>query len=282
MPTGNNSFVQDWQRDQRIYRAFVYIGGAFAFFALVTVVILKNIYTGSSTFLVSKTADPLIFEISIILIGAVFGTAIVGTVFDQYQRRFVARESIMVKKLLGEGIIEVFRSSTDPALLQFMTHLINGARSEMTFIGLGLGILSRNREILSAIGERLNHQQSLMVNIIFGGNQNSGVQNRIFEEEQWHTQNNLSYDSTWVTRYPAEIRSLLDQVVLPAARGRLRVEAAATCPIMTIIKIDDIYLFFSYGPPSIRGSQSPWIALDTNSSCGHLGRFLAKSVEFYT
>ena len=51
--------------------------------------------------------------------------------------------------------------------------------------------------------------------------------------------------------------------------------------MISIFKIDDIYLFFSYGTPDIRGSQSPWIAIKGASDQSEFAYFLKRNINFY-
>jgi len=269
------------REERKRYLWFTYIGGAFFFVLLVTTIIVRVLYSDPSKALISETADAILFEILLITAGTGFGSTVVGVVIDQYQRRFGEYQEEVNRFIFQEGVSDVFRSAEDPRLIQYLLELIPDARSEMVFIGLGLGILSHNREILTAIGERLNAVQSLRVGIYLGSANNEGVKNRIHEEKAWHHENKINYDETWVTRYPAEIRSVLHRIVNGDSTDRLRVVIVDDCPMCTVMKVDDRFLFFAYGSPNIRGSQSPWIVFDGRAINSKWVRFLYDVVSFY-
>ena len=55
-----------------------------------------------------------------------------------------------------------------------------------------------------------------------------------------------------------------------------------TQPTLCIVRIDDRTVYYPYGPPSIRGSQSPWTQIDLTANKGHLSKFIGGALEFYT
>lgn len=269
------------QIKRKRYLAFVYVGGVFFFLLLVVTIILKHLYSDPNESIISEVTDAILFEAFTVISGAGFASAVIGTIIDQYQRR-VGESQVQLSRFIGsEGIVEVFRSATDPRLIQYVQSLILTANSEIFFVGLGLGLLSHNRELLNAIGDRLDAKKNLEVNIFIGKQTNPGVQNRINEEKEWHDKNGISYDPSWVTRYPNEISTVLQHRISEKSRNRLRIVDLDDCPMSTVVKIDDHFLFFVYGTPNIRGSQSPWIAIDKTNGNGEIVKFLNEIVNFY-
>ena len=51
--------------------------------------------------------------------------------------------------------------------------------------------------------------------------------------------------------------------------------------MVSVIKIDAIYLFFPYGTPNIKGSHSPWILIDGNAEGSAMVKFLKDIIKFY-
>jgi hypothetical protein len=51
--------------------------------------------------------------------------------------------------------------------------------------------------------------------------------------------------------------------------------------MVSVIKIDNIYLFFPYGTPNVKGSHSPWIVIDGNADRSALVKFLKDIIQFY-
>lgn len=276
-----NFSLKELQIERKRYLGFIYIGGLFFFILLVGTISLKYIYSSPDKYLISSSLDAIVFESLIEISGTVFAAAIIGTIIDQYQRRIGESQDKFSAFIAEEGIVNVFKSANDPLLIQDLQYHVSNARSEIVFIGLGLGILSHNLDILENIGKRLNERKSLEVNIFIGNEKNQGVMNRIKEEKDWHLKNNLHYNETWVSRYPAEIRSAIYRTVNEKAKSRLKIIDLDDYPMATVVKIDEHFLFFMYGTPDIRGSQSPWVALDISNGSGELVRFLSSIVEYY-
>lgn len=269
------------KKERKRYLAFLYFGGLISFIVMIFTIIAKNVYADPNSALISEPADTILFEILIIVSGTIFGSTIIGVLIDQYQRRFSDHQDDINRFVLQIGIIDVFNSAVDPRLIQHLLRLIPSARSEIVFSGLGLGILSHNFDVLDAIGKRLNAVKSLRTDIFIGGSGSLGVMNRVSEEKIWHEAHGLSYSESWVTRYPAEIKSYLQRVVDVDAIKRLRIVEVDDCPMCTVIKIDDDFLFFSYGSPNIRGSQSPWMAFDGKTINSKWVQFLSNIISFY-
>lgn len=277
----NKKLVEEWQYSQRLFRVFIYLGGIVAFIIIISLIVLKNLYADPTKSIFSETTDSILFEIGLLCSGAFFGSAVVGIMFDQYQQRFVQSETLIAKRFLKEGIIQVFKSANDPNLLEFLMEQVSSARSEIIAAGLGLGILAHNRDLLNNIASRLNDEDNFRVSIFLGSNDNAGVSNRINEEKVAHDKLGLNYDPSWVSRYPAEIKGVLLSQVNQSAHARLKVELADSCPMISAIKIDNIYLFFPYGTPDIRGSQSPWLAIKADSEYSEFAKFLKRVFLFY-
>lgn len=271
----------DAQIKRKRYLAFIYIGGVFFFLLLVVTIILKQLYIAPTQSLISEHVDAILFEVLVLISGAGFASSVIGTIIDQYQRR-VGDSQVQLNRFIGnEGIVEVFKSASDPRLIQYIQSLISTATSEIFFSGLGLGLLAHNMDLLVAIGRRLEEKKNLEVNIFIGSHKNAGVQNRINEERDWHNKNGINYDPSWVTRYPAEIRSVLNHHLNDKTRSRLKIVDLEDCPMSTVIKIDDHFLLFIYGTPNVRGSQSPWLAIDRSNGNGEIVRFLSAIVNYY-
>lgn len=277
----DTNLVDKWQYSQRIYRVFIYFGSIVSFLILITIIILKNVYGSATESLFTETTDSIVFEIGLLCSGAFFGSSVIGIIFDQYQKRFVQSETQIAKRFLTEGIIQVFKSASDPNLINFLLEKIANAKSEVIATGLGLGIFAHNRDILNAISSRLNEEDNFRVNIYLGSESNVGVANRIKEEKEAHARLGLNYDTKWISRYPAEIKGVLLRQVDPNARSRLKVEQVQTCPMISVIKIDNIFLFFPYGTPDIRGSQSPWLSIKGDSDRSEFAKFLRKVISFH-
>ncbi|WP_020586338.1 hypothetical protein [Desulfobacter curvatus] len=277
----NTELVDDWRASQKIYRAFVRVGGFVAFLLMLIIIVLKNLYSSPTESMISEVADAIIFELCLLCSGAFLASSLIGIIFDQYQTRFVQNENLIAKRFIEEGIIRVFKSANDPNLATFILRLIKSTKSEIIACGLGLGLLAHNRDILNAISNRLNEEDNVRVSIYFGSESNVGVQNRIKEEKECHLKLGINYDDQWVTRYPAEIESVLSRSVNNNALNRLKIKKTAVCPMLSVIKFDDIYLFFSYGTPDIRGSQSPWIAIKGTSTQSEFAHFLKRNIDYY-
>lgn len=260
--------------ERRRYVAFVYMGGLISLVILVACGILRQVYSSLDESLISEGVDATTFEVLTLLSSSIFGAAVVGVIIDQYQRRVSAREARDAHLVSKEGFADVFKSASDPRLIEYLNSQIASANSEIAAFGLGLGILSHNIDLLESIADRLNNNRGLIVRIMSGTKGNKGVQSRISEETDWHKQAGANYDPTWVTRYPAEIESVFARDVKPEARDRLEIVELQLCPMLTVLRIDTCYVIHMYGTPSIRGSRSPWLALERSSVRGSLIKFL--------
>jgi hypothetical protein len=269
------------QRERRRYISFLYIGGSFFLLLVIVAIALRVLYSTSTMSFISKTADAIIFDIAITIGEIGFGSAVIGIIIDQYQRRFSEDEENLSRFIADEGIVDVFGSATDPRLVEYLTHIVNQARLEITFVGLGLSVLRDNREMTQAICNRANQIRSLTVNVLVGDINNAGVANRLAEEKSWHQSKNIYYHDTWPTEYFGSISALLITGLNEDAKTRVRLLRLSTCPILTAAKIDDQLLFFPYGTPNIRGGDSPWVAIDGKAKDSKLANFLNDLFAYY-
>lgn len=273
--------VRSRKRDRRRFLLFMYLSGSFFLVAVIVAISLRGVFNAASgDHLFTAVADAIVFEVAIAVGGAGFGSCVIGVLLDYYQRSFGERNEAFDAMVRHEGISDCFLSASDPRLIQFLMERIGNAKQEIACVGLGLGILSHNRNILSLIAARLNTTRSLSTWIFYGADKNPGVLNRTNEEAEWHRENGFNYDATWVSRYPAEISSVLNAQVVAGARNRLHIDAVAAAPTLTLIKIDEAYLFFAYGTPNIRGSESPWLLFDGVKS-GNFVRFFENILDYY-
>jgi len=277
----NVNIYDNWKNAQKQYRSFVYFGGAFSFILIIVFIILKTVYIDPTVYLFSEVNDAIIFEIGILCCGAIFGSAVVGFTYDQYQKRFVQQESIIAQRYIDEGIIKVFKSANDPNLIDYITELLRNAKSEIIAVGLGLGIFSHNQDILKLISERVNKESNFRACIYIGDEKNPGVINRVKEEKEAHSELGLSYYENWVERYPKEINSFLSKEINSDSMHKYTFKKTDTFTMISFIKIDNIFLFFPYGTPNIRGSQSPWIAISADAEKSEFANFLKKATNFY-
>ena len=269
------------QRERRRYISFLYIGGSFFLLLLIVATALQVLYSTSAMFFVSNTVDEIIFDIAISVGEIGFGSAVIGIIIDQYQRRFGEDEESLSRFIADEGIVDVFGSATDPRLVEYLTNIVNQARLEITFVGLGLSVLRDNREMAQAIRNRANQIRSLTVNVLVGDVNNPGVANRLAEEKNWHQSKNIYYPDTWPTEYFGSISAMLTTGLNEDAKTRVRLLRLNTCPMLTAAKIDDQLLFFPYGTPNIRGGYSPWIVIDGKAKDSKLANFLNSLFAHY-
>ncbi len=269
------------QRERRRYLLFLYFGGSFFLLLIIIAIALKVLYSSSIMPLISKAVDEIVFEIAITIGETGFGSAVIGVLIDQYQRRVNEDEESLSKFVTDEGLVDVFNSATDPRLVEYLTHLVAQARLEITFVGLGLSVLRNNRELTQTIRNRANQVKSLTVNVLVGDINNAGVNNRLNEEKSWYQSKNLYYPDTWPTEYFGSISAMLTAELNEDAKTRVHLLRLETCPMLTSVKIDDQFLFFPYGTPNMRGGDSPWLAVDGKAKNSKFVKFLSDLFAYY-
>lgn len=268
--------------ERRQFRMFLWLIGSLAFILLVVGVVLRQLYLEPTKSLITEDADAILFELAVLIGGTLLGTVIVGLIIDEYQSRFGQRSGDLSALVSREGIVDVYRSATDPRLLSDLESAITEARERVVGLGLGLGILHNNRSLLAAVANRVNASDHLRVEIYLGDEKNAGVQNRIAEEAAWHAASNVNYDPGWVRTYPNEIRSVLRLLVDQSKQQHFQVREVDSCPSIGIIQVDDRYFYFPYGPPSVRGSESPWMQLSgAGARDGTLIPFFHNCLSYY-
>lgn len=265
----------------RQYRVWVYWSAALSFLLLVISIILKTLYAPENLFLISKSFDSILFEVVIVCSGTFFSASLVGIIYEKFQTRIVHDDSLVRERFIDEGILKVYQSSTDAKLLEFMLTEIKNSKSEVIAVGLGLGILSHNYQLLEAIAEKLNNVDNYRLKIFLGSADNNGVKNRIHEEKLAHDKNKLNYDESWIKRYPSEINGVLRGFISDKCEHKFLLKEIDSCPMVSVIKIDSIFLFFPYGTPNIKGSHSPWIVIDGNAEQSAMVKFLTGILKFY-
>lgn len=280
MSSDKRSLRSPLGRERAEFRRFLWLVAALSLLVLTVGVVLRQLYADSGKALMTEDADAIVFELAILIAGTLLGTVIVGILIDEYQTKFGEASTNLSQLLASEGITDVYKSANDVRLLQDLETAISSARERVVGLGLGLGILHNNRALLVALAERVNASDHLLVDIYLGDEQNQGVQNRIAEEQTWHDSNGMNYDPAWVQRFPSEIKSVLTALVTKDKQPNIHVRTVDSCPSIGLIKVDDRLFYFPYGPPSVRGSESPWIQL-VDGDTGNLVRFLHRCIEYY-
>ena len=275
----NPNIVKEWQSAHLAYKWFVYFGAVIAVLLVIIVVLLKNIYSSPTEALFSEAADTIIFEIVLLLAGAFLGSATLGFVFERYQKNFVEAGSDINKRFFEDGIVAVYESIHDPELIKFVSSEIKSSKHEFYAVGMGLGFLVHNEMLLSDLALNLNKKESFSVQILLGSSDNSGVNARVKDEKKAHDEVKHAYDDSWVDRYKNEIESKISALVSTEAKARLKVASIDTCPMIQVIKVDNLFFFSPYGTPNIRGSQSPWIVVEDIESA-KIASFLSKIIKY--
>lgn len=265
----------------RQYRVWVYWSASLSIILLILFIILKTLYLPPNIALISESFDSILFEIMIVCSGAFFSTSLIGIIYEKFQTRIVHDDTLVRERFVDEGILKVYKSATDPNLLDYLLTEIINSKSEFIAIGLGLGILSHNPQLLHAISEKINKVSNYRIRVFLGSSKNEGVKNRIREEKLAHDKMQLNYDETWITRYFSEINSLLKSYVNKGFENKFQVKEIDTCPMISVLKIDDLYVFFPYGTPNIKGSQSPWILVDGEAENSSLVKYLKDIIAYY-
>jgi hypothetical protein len=263
------------------YRTWAYWSAFVSFLVLVLFIVLRTLHHTKDLHLFSETVDTIIYETMIVASATFLATALIGIIYENFQTKIVHDDSLARERFIDEGILKVYKSSTDAKMLEFMLNEISSSKSEVIAVGLGLGILSHNYQLLDAIAERVNNVDNFRLKIFLGSANNNGVQNRIHEEKLVHDKNNLYYDDSWITIYRSEISSVLNKIIEGDCAHKLTIKEIDTCPMVSVIKIDNIYLFFPYGTPNVKGSHSPWIVIDGNADRSALVKFLKDIIQFY-
>lgn len=268
--------------ERRRFRNFLWLVALLSLTLLVLVQVVFQQGQAPDSALISRGVDDVVLAATSAVFGAALGSALVGILLDEYQKRFSGRVAEYDQFLQNEGIIAVYESSQEPALLTAIEKAIGDARAEVVGVGLGLSVLA-NRMLLLRVAERLSVEKSLRVRIHLGSPENPGVMNRMREEEAWHRSNDLAYDSTWPEFLPKEIRTTLERHAGQANHGRVEVTQILSCPMIGALKFDKRMFVFLYGAPDMRGgSQSVWMELDATDRTGILNSFVLKYIEYFS
>jgi hypothetical protein len=265
----------------RQYRSWAYWSAIVSFLVLVLFIVLRTLKHTKELTLFSDTVDTIIYEVATVSAATFLATALIGIIYEKFQTKIVHDDSLVRERFIDEGILKVYKSSTDAKLLEFMLNEITNSKSEVIAVGLGLGILFHNYQLLDAIAQRLNTVDHYRLKIFVGSPTNNGVKNRVREEKLDHKKNNLNYDGSWINRYRSEISGVLQKNITPACIDKFTIKVIDTCPMVSVIKIDDHYLFFPYGTPNLKGSHSPWILIDGCAEGSAMVKFLKDIIKFY-
>lgn len=265
----------------RQYRNFAYWSAILSFILLIVIVILKTLSQTVKLIMFSTSVDTVIYETMIVACGSFLATALIGIIYERFQTKIINDVSVIRDRFIDEGILKVYKSSTDSKLLEFMQDEIINSKNEIIAVGLGLGILSHNYQLLEAIADKVNKIDHYRLKIFLGSANNNGVKNRIHEEKLIHDKNNLNYDESWIQRYPSEINGVLRKLIDDKMESKFSIKEIDTCPMVSVIKIDNTYLFFPYGTPNIKGSHSPWMVIDGYAENSAMVKFLKGVIKFY-
>lgn len=263
------------------YRTWAYWSAVVSFILLVLFIVLRTLKQTANLSLFSDSVDTIIYEIMIVSSGTFLATSLIGIIYEKFQTRIVRDASLVHERFVDEGILRIYKSAADPQLLEFLQNEIANSKSEVIAVGLGLGILAHNPEILETIAERVNNVDNFRLKIYYGSANNNGVKNRIQEEKLYHDKKNLNYDESWIQRYPSEMNGVLRNLIIDNREHKFTISEIDTCPMISIIKIDNTFLFFPYGTPNIKGSRSPWIEVDGNAHSSTMAKFLRDIIKFY-
>jgi len=263
------------------YRSLIYWTGSLSLIILIVSVIFRQVYSSETKALITEGADSVLFEFLIITSGAFFSSSLIGIIFERFQTRVVHDDTFLRERFIDEGIMRVFSSATDPELLSFIFNEIDKSRSEVLAFGMGLPILSHNPNIIHAIANKCMKETNFRFIAYIGDPNNNGIKNRISEEKSAFQINELNYDETWVSRYSSEIKSLFNSYIHDKYKNSYEVKVLKACPSITAIKIDNVFLYFSYGTPNMKGSQSPWILVDGEAENSALAKFIRSNFEYY-
>jgi hypothetical protein len=267
--------------EQRRFRYFLWLVAILSLTLLTLVQVVFQQHSSPNPALIGREADNVVLAAASAVLGAALGSALVGIMLDEYQKRFSSRFSNYDQFLKDEGIIAVYESSQESALISAMEKAIGAARAEVIGVGLGLSVLA-NRVLLLRVADRLRAERALSVRILLGSPDNPGVINRMREEEDWHRVNDLAYDATWTEFLPKEIRSALELHAGKENHGRVEVTQIRSCPTIGVLKFDKRVFVFLYGAPSMRGgSQSVWIELDATEKMGSFNVFITKYIDHF-
>lgn len=249
---------------------------------LIASVVLETIYRPTNSALINEAIDSIVFTVLQVGSSTIAGASLVALIIDNYQAAVRADTSSMTDVIESEGIVEIYRNANDPKLASRLEELIGTAQTEIIAFGLGLGILNNNRSLLIAIAQRINSTPNLKTTILLGSEQNIGVMNRLEEEYAWHQNRAVNYDKDWVTKYPAEISSIIMSYTDEKNAPRVSVEQIDTCFMYGSIVIDGHAFFHLYGSPDIRGSESPWYEfIYSIHDEGHIPKFIRRSINYY-
>lgn len=180
-----------------------------------------------------------------------------------------------------EGIRAVYTSDYDPQFTTEMLRRIRSAKSQIVMVGMGLSFLKGNTEMISAIASRLQERPSLTVEIYYGNPKNKGIKNRVEEEHLYSAKSNRSYNRAWPTEHLDSILKAFQNEVHPRDYERFSIKYADCLPMITIVQIDEVFFWYPYGSPNIRGKESPWMLVENRNSQGAICQFLENNIKYF-
>jgi hypothetical protein len=206
-------------------------------------------------------------------------TTLITLLVGQYQERMTEMETLRRRVSEDEGVIGTYSSDSDPLFAAFLMNIITTAQEEIRAVGLGLGFFAHNPPILDAIASRVKQRKHLTVKIQYGGSNNPGVLARVEEETNWNKFHSYEYDPNWLTRYPNTIRDRLRMQLSVEQMHRVSVEPCWFMPMLMVILVDETLLVSLYGTPGMRGSETPWIAINRRAPHGQFAAFIDRVFE---
>lgn len=201
-------------------------------------------------------------------------TTLVTLLVGQYQERMTEMEQLRRRISEDEGVIGTYSSDSDPLFAAFLMNIVTSAQDEIRAVGLGLGVLAHNPPILDAIASRVKSRKHLVVKIQHGAANNPGVLARVAEEADWNRSHSYEYDQNWLTRYPNTIRDRLRMQLSEEQMQRVFVGPCWFMPMIMAILVDETLLISLYGTPGMRGSETPWIAINRRAPHGQFAAFI--------
>jgi hypothetical protein len=228
----------------------------------------------------SEFVDAVAFRTTEAIAATGMATAAIALVFEAYQGNIDRSRRLREVVVEREGVLDTFVSDSDPRFLAVAQEALSSARTEIVAAGLGLGFLSHNPSLVDAMVRSMNARHSTVkVSLLHGSESVNGVAARIAEEQSWHDARQFNYDKEWVTRYPQSIRDRVVRQLSAGAASRFDIRAIVFTPYVSVLKVDDLVFMSPYGPPGLRGSDSPWILLDGRAAGGFLLKFVSTFLE---
>lgn len=182
-----------------------------------------------------------------------------------------------------EGLRTVFTSDYDPAFGADLLSRVSSAAKSVILAGMGLSFLKGNTELIGAIVTALQTSPQLSVEIYYGDPLNPGIRNRVREEARESARQGTAYTKTWPKDHSDSILKALRSKLRAADYARLSFRLTDCLPMVSIIRVDDAFVWYPYGTPNIRGKQSPWILMERTGTATTppLIRFLEESLSYY-